>query len=550
LAFPGAGNPQPGASPGTTSASPGPSRIASASAGIAGTVFAPAEAAGTAVAAYSPIKAARALVYLSSPDEKIYLDPTGRAFATTADNQGRFQLPVEPGKAVIVTAVIAGNRRLVGIGRAPVAGLASADISLESTYATEFFRRYGAEGGKTLADIDLAAFDRAVARTRGLLEAGRLDSAPDLSASAIPALVDAYLIAQASGSAGLADLWTSLIGARPLAATTLDDSAETGFTPTSIAVASGGAPIYVAAYNSTGVMIRQLGHADPIFRKLASDGFGQLGGMAVGPDGYVYFCEQADRKLGGAVDWRQNPPEIRLFRFKPGGKSVEESRLQVPPELAAYISDATLGTHIEPGAVAWNDGKLYVGDVATALIYEFTPDLTRPWPGTVFAGRVSDGRPQAGNADGPRLGGAAFGPVTHLRWHKGELYFADPENSVIRVVGTDGQVRVAAGMAGQRGYSGDGGPVLAARFDHPHGMAFDASGRMFVADSDNKRIRMVDGGKVRTVVGGGKPRTADGDAQEIDVGAIWELQFDAHGNLLFDDESTAKVRRLWLQNGL
>ncbi|MBM3274043.1 MAG: hypothetical protein FJZ00_02735, partial [Candidatus Sericytochromatia bacterium] len=153
MALSGAGDPQPGGSPGTASASPAPAGVVAATAGIAGTVFAPSEPAGTTVAAYAPVMAARALVYLSTPDEKIYLDPTGRAFATTADEQGRFQLPVEPGKAVIVTAVTAGNRRLVGIARAPAAGLATADISLESTYATEFFRRYGAQSGKTLADI-------------------------------------------------------------------------------------------------------------------------------------------------------------------------------------------------------------------------------------------------------------------------------------------------------------------------------------------------------------------------------------------------------------
>ena len=524
--------------------------------------FAPGSFAPAASGPYTPVAAPGALIYVTTPDEAIYLAPSGAANATTADALGRFGLRIAPGKPLFVTAVLAGNRRLVGLTVAPSTGSIPVAISLESTYVAEFLRRYAARAGKNPGDFDLSALPALTAQTRDMLDRGQLDAAPDLSAAAIGDLVDSYLLALAVSRKDVSDAWRDLLGFRPAAVSTVAGGAAPGFNPSGLVTGPSG-DVYVAAYNSTGAEIRKIGRPDPLFHALAADGFVLIQALAPGPDGRIYFAQRVDRRLGGAVDRTGARPEIRAFRFRPedlpqtGLARFEEVRLAVPAEIAAFV--AGTDGRLEPGAMAWKGDKLYLSDFFGGLIYEYAPpaDLATAsvWPGQIFAGRVTDGRPNPGNATGPRLGGAAFGGITALLWHGADLLFADGENSVLRASDAAGAVRDVAGRAGIRGIGtsaggqGDGGPPLEATFNYPQGIAVDAAGRLFIADGDNHRIRMVADGRIRTVAGGGK-QAGDGDAADLAFGQITHLAFDGRGNLLFNDAEAGQVRRLWLQNGL
>ena len=72
----------------------------------------------------------------------------------------------------------------------------------------------------------------------------------------------------------------------------------------------------------------------------------------------------------------------------------------------------------------------------------------------------------------------------------GNLFIADPYNNRIRKVGTNGIITTVAGN-GTNGYSGDGGAATNAELNDPYGVAVDATGNLFIADSDNDRIRKV-----------------------------------------------------------
>ncbi len=72
----------------------------------------------------------------------------------------------------------------------------------------------------------------------------------------------------------------------------------------------------------------------------------------------------------------------------------------------------------------------------------------------------------------------------------GNLFIADFGNNRIRRVGTDGFITTVAGN-GTAGFSGDGGRATAASLSHPTGVAVDGSGNLFIADTDNHRIRKV-----------------------------------------------------------
>lgn len=70
----------------------------------------------------------------------------------------------------------------------------------------------------------------------------------------------------------------------------------------------------------------------------------------------------------------------------------------------------------------------------------------------------------------------------------GNLYVVDCENhSVRRIDVSSGVIRTVAG--GQRGPGGDGGPATAAGLARPHGCILDGAGTLYIADSENFRVR-------------------------------------------------------------
>jgi NHL repeat. len=84
----------------------------------------------------------------------------------------------------------------------------------------------------------------------------------------------------------------------------------------------------------------------------------------------------------------------------------------------------------------------------------------------------------------------------------GNLYIADLNDNVIRKVDLAGIVTTVAGT-GEQGFSGDGGPATSAQLDSPAGVAVDASGNLYIADTHNHRIREVKNGTISTVAGTG-----------------------------------------------
>ena len=131
-----------------------------------------------------------------------------------------------------------------------------------------------------------------------------------------------------------------------------------------------------------------------------------------------------------------------------------------------------------------SDGNLYIADPGNHRIRRVGPDnLIITFAGVDTAGFSGDGGPavEAGLNFPERV---AVGP-------KGNVYIADTGNQRIRRVGPDGVITTFAG-SGARGFSGDGGPATNADMNLPTGLAVDTSGVVYIADSDNHRIRRVD----------------------------------------------------------
>ena len=144
--------------------------------------------------------------------------------------------------------------------------------------------------------------------------------------------------------------------------------------------------------------------------------------------------------------------------------------------------------------------------------------------------------------DGPALQAQFDTPSSIALDAAGNVFVADTGNHVIRRIGTDGNVSTIAGD-GTAGYAD--GPAAHARFDGPMGVAVDATGRVFVADTWNDRIRVIEpDGQVRTLAGGDAPGNVDGAGVGARLDTPVALALDSRGNLLIADMLNGAIRRL------
>jgi sugar lactone lactonase YvrE len=139
----------------------------------------------------------------------------------------------------------------------------------------------------------------------------------------------------------------------------------------------------------------------------------------------------------------------------------------------------------------------------------------------------------------------------------GTLYWTDNEDSAIYRLKGDMVELVAGGTAKSTGDSGDGGPALEAKFNHPLGLAFDKAGNLYVADTGNLRVRKIDAqGTITTYAGlpmaqllpkliGGAQASEEGiQASKAALIGPAALCFDAQGNLYLTEAGTANIAAL------
>lgn len=110
-----------------------------------------------------------------------------------------------------------------------------------------------------------------------------------------------------------------------------------------------------------------------------------------------------------------------------------------------------------------------------------------------------------GGDGGPALRARLNFPTAVIADAGGNVYIADTLNHRIRLVdAADGMITTIAGLGRPR-YCGDGGPAVAAGLNEPAALALDGRGVLYVADQGNHRVRAVDlkTGLIRTVAGNG-----------------------------------------------
>ncbi|MGH8974603.1 MAG: NHL repeat-containing protein, partial [Acidimicrobiia bacterium] len=177
-------------------------------------------------------------------------------------------------------------------------------------------------------------------------------------------------------------------------------------------------------------------------------------------------------------------------------------------------------------------------------------------PGTItsVAGTDVGSRQYGFSGDGgPASSAQLYHPRAVAFDRAGNAYVADTLNQRIRRIDTSGTITTMAGN-GIEGYGGDGGPALQAAFNQPHGVAVDAAGNVYIADSGNHRIRRVDRqGVITTVAGNGIPDATgdDGQARSATVKDPKTLATDAGGRALYiADTGNNRIRRIDLASGV
>ncbi|MGE0131651.1 MAG: SBBP repeat-containing protein [Blastocatellales bacterium] len=154
-------------------------------------------------------------------------------------------------------------------------------------------------------------------------------------------------------------------------------------------------------------------------------------------------------------------------------------------------------------------------------------------------------------AGGDQTTQASIGAPFALALDKaGNLYVTDLSLNRVHKISPGGIITTVAGSGppGVGGFGGDGGPATQAQLNDPRGVAVDAAGNVYIADSNNHRIRKVDAatGIITTVAGTGEAGFSGdgGPATQAKIATPHGLAFDKAGNLLISDYGNLRIRRI------
>jgi hypothetical protein len=242
------------------------------------------------------------------------------------------------------------------------------------------------------------------------------------------------------------------------------------------------------------------------------------GPIAFGPDGSLYIVELE-----------------RVRKVDPSGTitTVVGSPVGDDPPLGE-AGRLTPGGHVIAVDAA---GNIYVTRGAS-MVVKVTPTgaVTRV-AGTGEAGYSGDGGP----ATEARLGNVYDIALDD----RGNLYIVDSRFNLLRRVDGAGVITTLAGT-GRKGFSGDGGPATAATFNDLDGVAVDARGNIYLADTGNGRIRRIDRrGIITTIAGPGENGSSGNGGPAIHASFYAEhVCVDPAGNLYFADAVHNTIREI------
>ncbi|MCC6588582.1 MAG: hypothetical protein IT168_17945 [Bryobacterales bacterium] len=199
----------------------------------------------------------------------------------------------------------------------------------------------------------------------------------------------------------------------------------------------------------------------------------------------------------------------------------------------------------KPAGVAFDrSGNEYIADTFNNRVRKIGSDGNiTTYAGTGVRGYYGDG----GNAKSAQLSmpqGLACDAL-------GNLYIADTGNNVIRKIGPTGVITTIAG-SGVKGFSGDNGSALVAAFNGPSAIAVDTLGAIYVADRFNNRVRRVSSDGIVTTIAGDGSAGMQGDggpALSARLNGPSGIATDSRGNIYIADTDNNRIRKLTPSDG-
>ncbi len=192
---------------------------------------------------------------------------------------------------------------------------------------------------------------------------------------------------------------------------------------------------------------------------------------------------------------------------------------------------------LEPTGIAIaGDGTVFVADGLASRVRAIAPDGTMAAvAGTGEYGYAGDG--------GPAVDAMLDYPTALAFDLEGRLLIADSANDRVRRVDRDGTIATIAGT-GAGGFSGDGGTATDAALASPEGLAVDADGAIYVADTRNHRIRRIDpDGTIDTIAGNGTSQFAGDGGPAVDASLYSPTEISVRDGLLYvADQNNERIR--------
>jgi len=320
------------------------------------------------------------------------------------------------------------------------------------------------------------------------------------------------------------------------------------YNPSAVAIDSAG-NLYIAdSYNnrirevSNGVITTVAGGAPPTgTAPILGPGLPPYGGF--GGDGGPATAAQLYDPSGVAVDSAGN---LYIADFYNGRiREVSNGVINTVAGGGASLSDGSATrAKLAPFRVALDpSGNLYLSDLSGNRIRKVSGGVI-----TTLAGTGQPPPVYSGN-NGPAISALLNQPVGVATDTAGNLYFADSGTDRVHKV-SGGVITTVAGN-GTFGYTGDTGPATSAELNYPIGIALDSAGNLYIADSHNSSVRKVSNGVITTVAGNGMQGFSGdgGPATSAQLNNPTGVAVDAAGNLYIADSDNGRVRKV-STNGL
>ncbi len=248
-------------------------------------------------------------------------------------------------------------------------------------------------------------------------------------------------------------------------------------------------------------------------------------GLAIDTNGDIYFSQRFDpavRKIDGATGIISTVAGNGQFGYSGDDGPGHQAMLREPNDVFLDRRGGLLIADIQ-------DQRIRRVDLATGIITTFA--------GTGHMSRDGDGQ-QSTEA-------SLMGPRAVCMDSQGNVYVCEREGNGVRKISPDGALSTIAGAEAVFGYSGDGGPALAATWGSPKAMRCDLNDNVIVVDSDNCAVRRIDAqtGIVTTIAGGREGGGGDGGpATEAGLFHPHGCGIDADGDLFIADTHNHRVR--------